>query len=56
MVQDNQNDQELTRAEDRIEAIEGIKRGLESMQRDAGKPAEEFFNEFFIEESISERE
>ena len=56
MAQDNQNDQELTRVEDRVEAIEGIKRGLESMQRNAGKPAEEFFREFFVEKSIAERE
>ena len=42
--------------QDRMEAIEGIKRGLESMKRNAGKPAEEFFREFFVEEGISERE
>jgi len=39
-----------------MEAIDGIKRGLESMKRNAGKPAENFFQEFFIEKGISERE
>jgi hypothetical protein len=39
-----------------MEAIEGIKRGLESMKRSAGKPAEKFFTEFFAEKGIPERE
>jgi len=39
-----------------MEAIEGIKRGLESMKQNAGKPAEEFFREFFAEKGFSERE
>jgi hypothetical protein len=43
-------------AQDRMEAIEGIRRGLESMKRNAGKPAEKFFREFFAEQGISERE
>jgi len=30
-----------------MEAIEGIRRGLESMKRNGGKPAEKFFREFF---------
>lgn len=50
------DDQELLQAQDRIEAIEGIKRGLESMKHHAGKPAEEFFKEFFAEKGISEQE
>ena len=50
------DDQEPLEAEDGINAIEGIKRGLESMKRNAGKPAEEFFQEFFTENNISERE
>jgi hypothetical protein len=40
---------------DRLEAIEGIERGLDSMRRNAGKPAEEFFEEFFAEEGILDR-
>lgn len=50
------DEQNLRDAQDRMEATEGIKRGLESMKRNAGKPAEEFFREFFAEESISEHE
>ena len=48
------DDQKLSGAQDRIEAVEGIKRGLESMKRNAA--AEEFFREFFADEGISERE
>jgi hypothetical protein len=39
---------------DRMEAIEGIQRGLESLRRNAGKPAEKFFHEFFNEQGIPE--
>ena len=39
-----------------MEAIEGIRRGLESMKRHRGKPASEFFREFFAEKGISEHE
>ena len=50
------HDQKLSEEQDRMEAVEGIRRGLDSMKREAGKPAEEFFSEFFTEESVSERE
>lgn len=43
-------------AQDRMAAIDGIRRGLESMKRNAGTPAHEFFARFFNEEDISERE
>ena len=56
VVQDAESYQELLEAKDRMEAIEGIKRGLESMKRNAGKPAEKFFQEFFAEKRISEHE
>ena len=59
VVQDAESYQKLLEAKDRmeaIEAIEGIKRGLESMKRNAGKPAEKFIQEFFTEKGISERE
>ena len=56
VVQDAESYQKLLEAKDRMEAIEGIKRGLESMKRNAGKPAETFFQEFFAEKGISERE
>jgi len=56
VVQDAESYQKLLEAKDRIEAIEGIRRGLESMKRQRGKPAEVFFNEFFAEKGIPERE
>jgi hypothetical protein len=39
-----------------LAAIEGIKRGLESVRRQRGKPATEFFREFFAEKGIPEHE
>ena len=52
VVQDAESYQKLLDAKDRMEAIEGIKRGLESMKRNAGKPVEKFFQEFFTEKAI----
>ncbi len=46
---------DAVRAKDRMEAVEGIKRGLECMKQNTGKPAEEFFREFFAEKGISKR-
>jgi prevent-host-death family protein len=56
VVQDAESYQALLEAKDRMEAIEGIKRGLESMKRQQGKPATEFFREFFAEKGIPEHE
>ena len=56
VVQDAESYQKLLEAKDRIEAIEGIKRGLESLKQNAGKPAEKFFQEFFTLKGIAERE
>src|SRR2546427_11707145 len=56
IVQDAESYQKLLEAQDRMEAIEGIKRGLESMKRNAGKPAEKFFQEVFAAEGIPEHE
>jgi len=56
VVQDAESYQELLEAKDRMEAIEGIKRGLESMKRNAGKPAEKFFQDFFADKGIPEPE
>ena len=56
VVQDAESYQQLLEAKDRMDAIEGIKRGLQSMKRNAGKPAEEFFREFFGEKGIAEEE
>jgi PHD/YefM family antitoxin component YafN of YafNO toxin-antitoxin module len=53
VVQDAESYQKLE-AKDRMEAIDGIKRGLESMKRGGGKPAEKFFLEFFASEGIPE--
>ena len=54
VVQDAASYQKLLEVKDRMEAIEGIKRGLESLRRNAGMPAETFFQEFFGEQGISE--
>ena len=54
VVQDADSYQELLEAKDRMEAIEGIKRGLESLKRNAGKSAERFFQEFFNQQGIPE--
>ena len=56
VVQDAESYQRLLEAQDRIDAIDGIKRGLESMKRGRGKPAEKFFQKFFADEGIPERE
>jgi hypothetical protein len=54
-VQDAESYQELL-AKDRIETIEEIERGLESLKHQRGKPAGDFFREFFAEKGITERE
>ena len=41
---------------DRMEAIEDISRGLESIKRKTGKPADKFFQEFFADNSIPEHD
>lgn len=56
VVQDAESYQALLEAKDRMETIEGIKRGLESMKRQRGKPATKFFREFFAEKGIPEHE
>jgi len=56
VVQDADSYQEILEAKDRMEAVEGIKRGLESMKRGKGKLVEHFFEEFFAEKGISEQE
>jgi prevent-host-death family protein len=56
VIQDAESYQKLLEAQDRMEAIEGIKRGLESMKLNHGKPAERFFQEFFAEQGIREHE
>ena len=43
VVQDAASYQKLLELIDRLQAIEGIQKGLESMQRGEGKPAQEVF-------------
>ena len=43
VVQDAAAYQELLELRDRMEAIAGIRRGLASMERDKGRPAEDVF-------------
>ena len=43
VVQDAASYQKLLELIDRVEAIEGIQKGLESMQRGEGQPAQEVF-------------
>ena len=45
VVQDTQSYQRMLELIDRAEAIEGIRRGLESMARGQGRPAKEVFEE-----------
>jgi PHD/YefM family antitoxin component YafN of YafNO toxin-antitoxin module len=54
VVQDAERYQQLLDAKDRMDAIEGIKRGLQSLKNNAGKPAAEFFREFFTEKGMAE--
>lgn len=54
VVQDAESYQKLLELKDRMEAVEGIRRGLESMKAHRGRPAEEFFAEFFAENNIPE--
>src|SRR5690242_21732731 len=56
VIQDAESYQKLLEANERMEAIDGIRRGLESMKRDQGKSAEKFFREFFAEKGIPDRE
>lgn len=53
-IQNDKADQDAK--SDRMEAIDGILRGLESMKRKTSTRAEDFFREFFSEKSIPESE
>lgn len=56
VVQDAESYQKLLEVKDRMETIEGIRRGLESMKRGRGKPGAKFFRAFFVEKGIPEHE
>ena len=52
VVQDAEGYQHLLEAKERMEAIEGIRRGLESLKSKRGMPADKFFDEFFARNKI----
>jgi prevent-host-death family protein len=52
VVQDAESYQKLLEAKERMETIQGIRRGLQSMKANTGKPVEKFFQEFFAEKGI----
>jgi len=56
VVQSAEGYQSLLDAKERLETIQGIRRGLESMKAGKGTPAEQFFNKFFEEHNIPENE
>ncbi len=47
VVQDAESYQALLNAAELIETLKGIKRGLNQMQTEEGRPAEDFFTEMF---------
>jgi len=54
VVQDAESYQQLLDAKERMEAIEGIRRGLKSMKENRGMPAEKFFRDFFAKNDIAD--
>jgi prevent-host-death family protein len=56
VVQDTESYQRLLEAKERMEAMEGIQRGLESMKAKHGMPARKFFAGFFAKNGLSEDE
>jgi prevent-host-death family protein len=53
VVQDAASYQKLLELVDRLEAIEGIQKGLESMERGEGAPAQEVFTRLRKQHNIS---
>lgn len=56
VVQDAQSYQSLLEAKHRMEAIEGIRRGLKDIKAGRSKSAEDFFQEFFNKYNIPDEE
>ncbi|MBI1748391.1 MAG: type II toxin-antitoxin system Phd/YefM family antitoxin [Acidobacteria bacterium] len=52
VVQDTKSYQALLVAKERLEALEGIRRGLESIKKGQGRPAEQLWSEFFAKHGI----
>lgn len=55
VVQDAESYQQLWESKERMEAIESVRSGLESMKAKRGKSADDFFAEFFSRNKLSER-
>jgi prevent-host-death family protein len=53
VVQDAESYQIMRERLDQIDAIEGIRRGIEQMERGEGRPAEEVFAEFRARHGIT---
>ena len=51
VIQDAESYQKLLEAHERMDAIEGIRRGLESMKRNQGKPAESSSGSFLLKKA-----
>ncbi|HKV38973.1 MAG TPA: type II toxin-antitoxin system prevent-host-death family antitoxin [Blastocatellia bacterium] len=54
VVQDAESYQELLDAKERMEAIEGIQRGIESLKAGKSRTASAFFNTLFAKHNIPE--
>jgi hypothetical protein len=54
VVQDVESYQELLDAKERIEAIEGIRKGIESLRHKQGRNADDFFAALFAKHNIPE--
>jgi prevent-host-death family protein len=55
VVQDVGSCQQLLDAKERMEAIDGIRRGLKSMKENRGMSAQKFFTDFFAKNDIANR-
>jgi prevent-host-death family protein len=54
VVQDVESYQELIDAKERMEAIEGIRKGIESLKGSKGRSADDFFAALFANHNIPE--
>lgn len=54
VVQDAEGYQQLLEAKERMETLEGIRHGLESLKAKRGMPADKFFDEFFARNKLSD--
>lgn len=54
VVQDVESYQEILDAKERMEAIEGIRRGIESLKQGKARTADDFFAALFAEHNVPE--